>query len=216
VALGALTAGIGLGVPAPGLQAVAVDQVPAVREALANGDHVPGTIPDALAGLARLSTEVAQQEDYARLALHAALSQGVSAERTMALARLARVLPAATLPELAQAIARAEENAVWGARSKAAAVATLGARLSAEGKVEEALALIDVVADPVQRFLAAQAVLGSRSQGSEIYDSWLLRSGRRTRSQWLAGLAAVSSVQAGDLPAADIARTGADCLRWWP
>jgi hypothetical protein len=214
-ALGALTAGLGLGVPAPGLQAVAVGLVPAAREALAKGNHIPATLPDALAGLASLSTTEAQQRDYAGLALQAALSQAIRAERTLGLARLARVLPAATLAGLAQAIQRTHENAVWGARSKAAAVATLGERLAAEGRVDEALALVDLVTDPVQRFLAAHAIIGSLP-GGEIDESWLMRPGRRTRSQWLADLAAVGSVQNGELPAAHIVRVSADCLSWWP
>jgi hypothetical protein len=68
----------------------------------------------------------------------------------------------------------------------------------------------------VQRFLAAHAIMGSLPQGGEIDESWLMRPGRRTRSQWLADLAAVSSVQDGKLPAAHIVRVSADCLSWWP
>jgi hypothetical protein len=141
---------------------------------------------------------------------------GIRAFRAFAVGRLARLLPSATLTGLLAAVDRLEEDGVYGPRSRASAVDGLATRFASEGRIDDALRLVDSVHDPPHRFLVVLHLAQTLPSGAGVDVGWLIRPGRRPRSDWLAELAGVAAVPGHDLPTPEILRITDDCLRWWP
>jgi hypothetical protein len=212
----ALGPAAGLGIESPALLGVAAGVRPGVEAALAApGLEAPDLLADSLGQLAALATGSAQEE-YARLAIAAAARVGILAFRAFAVGRLATLLPSETLAGLSDAVDRLEEDGVYGPRSRASAVDALATRFASEGRIDDALRLVDSLHDPPHRFLAVFHLAQVISSGAGVDVGWLTRPGRRPRSHWLAEIAGVAAVSVHDLPAPEILRITDDCLRWWP
>lgn len=215
-ALCALGPAAGLGIESPALLGVAAGVRPGVEAALAApGLDAPDLLTDSLGRLAALATGSAQEE-YARLAIAATARVGIRAFRAFAVGRLASLLPSATLAGLLDAVDRLEEDGVYGPRSRASAVDGLATRFASEGRIDDALGLVDSVHDPPHRFLVVLHLAQALPSGAGVEVGWLTRPGRRPRSNWLAELAGVAAVTGHDLPASEVLRITDDCLRWWP
>jgi len=111
---------------------------------------------------------------------------------------------------------RLEEDGVYGPRSRASAVDALATRLASEGRIDDALRLVDSLHDPPHRFLVVRHLAQVIPSGAGVDVGWLTRPGRRPRSDWMAEIAGVAAVPVHDLPAPEILRITDDCLRWWP
>ena len=212
----ALGPAAGLGIESPALLEVAAGVRPGVEAALAApGLEAPDLLTDSLGQFAALATGSAQ-EDYARLAIAATDRVGIRAFRAFAIGRLARLLPSATLAGLSDAVDRLEEDGVYGPRSRASAVDALAARFASEGRIDDALRLVDSLNDPPHRFLVVLHLAQVIPSGAGVDVGWLTRPGRRPRNHWLAEISGVAAGPVHDLPAPEILRITDDCLRWWP
>ena len=207
-----------LGPPIPGLLELANDGATRARAQLADG-----LAPFTHTGMAWAAATLANltgtdKDELVDVAFAAAEQQMISDDQGTTVAVLAELLPASALPRLRPFVLRASETGIVVPNPRAQAAAALAVRLAHEGQGGEALALVDLVADPAPRFLVVHqglSALGSRGDANTDM-RWLSRPGRRTRGQWLAEIAGLAAGLDVELPAGELARGCADCLRWWP